>query len=234
MIDAVVLCGGLGTRLRPLTYAVPKPLLPVGGRPILEHIVMRLAAAGHREIALVTGFRSDLIEKQLGSTLAGARLHYRREPEPLGTAGALNMVRGETTDPFLVMNGDLLTEIDLGAMAELHRGAGAGATVAVRTIPVQVAYGVVETEAGRVVRIREKPELQVPINAGIYLLSDAIWQHLPEGHFNLPDLIGRVMDAGHAVAAYDFDAYWIDIGAMPDYLKANADIAEAEGMAGQA
>lgn len=234
MIDAVVLCGGLRTRLRPLTYAVPKPLLPVGGRPILEHIVLRLARAGYREIALVTGFRSDVIERQLGPTLGGANLHYRPEPGPLGTAGALNMVRGETADPFLVINGDLLTDIDLGAMAELHSEQDAAITLATRLLPVPVAYGVVDADAGRVLGIREKPDVQVPINAGIYMLANSIWSLLPEGHYNLPDLISVAIDAGMVVSAFEFEAYWIDIGAMPDYLKANADIAEAEGMVGQA
>jgi NDP-sugar pyrophosphorylase family protein len=233
VIQAVVLCGGLGTRLRPLTYAVPKPLLPVGGRPILERIAHLLAGAGYREIALVTGFRSDLIERQLGPSTGDANLYYRPEPHPLGTAGALNMVRGETADPFLVMNGDLLTDIDLGAMAELHRSEGAAITLATRALPVPVPYGVVETRDRLVTGIREKPSVNVSINAGIYLLSNSIWDILPEGHYHLPELITGVMAAGGRVVSYHFDDYWIDIGAMPDYLQANADIAEAEGMVGK-
>jgi NDP-sugar pyrophosphorylase family protein len=233
MIDAVVLCGGLGTRLRPLTYAIPKPLLPVGGRPILEHILDRLASVGYQEIALLTGFRSDMVEERVGSRFRSARLHYRQEPEALGTAGALNLVRGETTRTFLVMNGDVLTDLDLEAMASTHRRGDAAITVAVWPMGVDVAYGVVDSEDSLVTGVREKPQVSLPINAGVYMLSDAVWQHLPEGFFPLTDLVCRCLDAGLTVCAHHFTEYWIDIGAMPQYLQANSDLAEAEERQGR-
>jgi NDP-sugar pyrophosphorylase family protein len=234
MIDAVVLCGGLGTRLRPLTYAVPKPLLPVGGTPIVEHVLGRLEAAGCRHVGLATGFRSELIEQRLGERWGGLTLHYRREEQAMGTGGALNLFRGETADPFLITNGDVLTEIDMRALLDVHREEGAAVTVAVRTIAVPVAYGVIDTEGRRVTGVREKPDVEVPINAGVYAASNAIWDVLPEASYPLTDLMTDCMSAGHPVAAYQFDDYWIDIGAMPDYLKANADVAQAQGLTEQA
>ena len=230
MIDAIVLCGGLGTRLRPLTYAIPKPLLPVGGIPILEHILRRLEAAGHRHIGLATGFRSELLEGRLGGRYGEARLTFRREPAALGTGGALNLFRGETAASFVLMNGDLLTDLDLGALRDLHRRRDAAITMAVRMLPVAVAYGVVDTDGDAVTGIREKPEVPVPINAGVYQLSSQIWDLLDEGPSPVTDLVERCLAGGRTVAAYHFTDYWIDIGAMPDYLQANEDLALAQGL----
>ncbi len=230
-IQAVVLCGGVGARLRPLTYAVPKPLLPVGGRPILEHILDRLAAAALTEVALATGFRSELIEQHFGPAYRGTTLHYRREQEPLGTAGVLNLVRGAMAEVFVVTNGDLLTDIDVRALLDAHRDRGAAVTVCTRALPVEVAYGVVDVDGDRITRIREKPEVQVPINAGVYVLSAPIWELLPQGAFTLPELVNAAIAASLPTLAYSFDDYWIDIGAMPDYLRANLDLAVAAGQA---
>jgi NDP-sugar pyrophosphorylase family protein len=129
----------------------------------------------------------------------------------------------------VVTNGDIMTDLDFRAIVTAHRERKAAVTVSTRLLPVQVAYGVVEVAADAITRIREKPEVQVPINAGVYVLSEAIWPLLPPGADTLPDLANRAIAAGLLAFAFPFDDYWIDIGAMPDYLRANEDLAVAAG-----
>jgi NDP-sugar pyrophosphorylase family protein len=144
-MNAVVMCGGLGTRLRPLTYAIPKPLLPVGEKPILELIIESLREHGIREIILSVGYRAELIETYFGDG-SGFRVEisYIREREPLGTAGALRLVGERVSDDFLMLNGDLLTRLDFRQMVAAHREQGADLTIGTRTHSVQIPYGVVE------------------------------------------------------------------------------------------
>jgi NDP-sugar pyrophosphorylase family protein len=222
-VKAVVMCGGLGTRLRPLTYAIPKPLLPVGEKPILEFLVDSLREHGTREIILSVGYRAELIETYFGDgSNFGVKISYVREQEPLGTAGSLRLVAERLSDDFVLLNGDLLTRLDFRAMVEAHRAGHADLTVGTRPYAVQIPYGVIEDGDGRVKAIREKPQLDVLINAGIYVLNRGVVNLVPPaGPFYMDELVRAAIARGLNVRHYSIDAYWLDMGAMEDYARAN-------------
>ncbi len=219
------MCGGLGTRLRPWSYVIPKPMFPIGERPILELLLERLRIHGITEIYLSLGYKAWLIESYFsdGHHL-GVNLHYVREETPLGTAGALNLLRNDLRGPFLMMNGDLLTRLNFQHFSAFHREHGAEITVGTKAYEVQVPYGVLEDVEGRVTSLREKPTQQVRINAGIYLINPSALDLLPtEGRFDATQLIQAAMDARRPVYSYLIEEYWMDIGRFEDYDKANAD-----------
>jgi NDP-sugar pyrophosphorylase family protein len=226
---AVVLAGGKGVRLRPLTYAIPKPLIPVGERPILEEIIVRLRAHGFEDIILAVGYRAELIETyfQDGASV-GVHIRYVRESEPLGTAGALSLVRRQfpTTEPLLVMNGDTLTRLDLRGLWEWHASRGYEMTIAVRSYESQFPYGVVRTEGDRVTEVVEKPVQRHEVSAGVYVLSPTALEAVPDGvYVDMPDLATRLICAGRPVGAYRFDDEWIVVDRL-DQLEALQRLAE--------
>lgn len=223
-LQAVVMAGGFGSRLKPLTDTVPKPMLPVGDKPLLEHIVSQLSRAGIVDVHLTTHFMGEVIENHFrdGSDF-GVRIRYVQEDRPLGTAGAIGLVDA-ADKPLLVMNGDLLTKVDFRAMLEFHRERGARMTVAVREHETQIPYGVVDVEGGLITGFREKPVLRHFINAGIYLIDRAMLAFLePNERCDMPQFIMRLVAAGHRVASFPIHEYWMDIGQMRDYEKANDD-----------
>jgi len=226
-VQAVLMCGGLGTRLRPWSYVIPKPMFPIGERPILELLLARLRKHAVTEIYLSLGYKAELIESYFkdGAHL-GVQLHYVRESEPLGTAGALNLLRDRLQAPFLMMNGDLVTRLDFRAFYAFHLEQRAALTVGVKAYDVPIPYGVVESAAQRVVALREKPTLSVDINAGIYAISPETLSLLPaSGRYDATQLIQAAMDAGMRVCSYSIQEYWLDIGRFEDYHKANEDAA---------
>lgn len=227
-LQAVLMCGGLGTRLRPWSYVIPKPMFPIGERPILELLLRRLQRHDITEIYLSLGYKAELIESYFKDGAAlGVRLNYVREEEPLGTAGALNLLRGRLRGPFLMMNGDLVTRLDFRAMLAFHQARSAAITVGVKAYDVQIPYGVVEDDAGRVTSLREKPVYSVFINAGIYVIgAEALALVPPGGRYDATQLIQAAMDAGQTVCSYRIEEYWMDIGRFEDYNKANADAQE--------
>lgn len=223
--QAVLMCGGLGTRLRPWSYVIPKPMFPIGERPILELLLERLRLHGIREVFLSLGYKAEYIESFFRDGAGvGVQLHYVREETPLGTAGALNLLRDRLDAPFFMMNGDLLTRLDFRRMLAFHNEHGAALTVGTKAYTVQVPYGVIEDDAGRVTGLREKPSYPVNINAGIYVVNPATLDLMPRaGRVDATQLVQLAMDAGRPVYRYAIEEYWMDIGQFEDYSKANAD-----------
>jgi NDP-sugar pyrophosphorylase family protein len=223
---AVILAGGLGTRLRPYTTIIPKPLVPVGDRPILEHIMGRLAFSGVRRIDLCVSHLGELIQlyfSQDGILPDGLELAWHWEDEPLGTAGALRTVAdlGET---FIAMNGDILTSLDYSELVRFHREQEATLTIATHAKQVPIDLGVIETDDRRVVGYREKPTLDYDVSMGIYVYEPKALEYLPsEGPCQFPDLVLRLLEAGERVAAYKSEAEWYDIGTIGEYERAIAD-----------
>lgn len=230
MTQAVLMCGGLGTRLRPWSYAIPKPLFPVGEHSVLELLLERLKRYDITEIYISLGYKGELIEVTIkdGHHL-GLNVHYVREEQPLGTAGALNLLRDKLRGPFLMMNGDLVTRLDFGKLSAYHQQHGTEITVGVKQYEVQIPYGVVEdsggTDGGRVTQLREKPHYSERINTGIYMLNLSALDLLPPaGRFDATQLIQAAMDAGRPVYSYLIEEYWLDMGRIEDYEKANTDV----------
>lgn len=223
--QALIMAGGFGRRLRPLTEELPKPLLPVGDKPIMELIIEQLRNAGTQQVHVSTHYKGDKIVNHFGDgSKFGVHINYLNEEHPLGTAGALSLL--EPTDrPLLVMNGDILTQVDFRAMLAFHEDHDAVLTVAVKEYVVEVPYGVLETDDVRVRKLAEKPTLRFFINAGIYLLSPEAHKAVPSGRFyNMTDLIEDLIAAGQTVVSFPIQEYWLDIGKHVDYQQAQIDI----------
>lgn len=221
-MKSVLLAGGLGVRLRPLTYTIPKPLLPVGEHPILEEIIVRLKRFQLRDIVIAVGYRAELIETYFrdGSHL-GVHVEYAHESEPLGTAGPLALVRkqfghtAEDSDSLLVMNGDLLTEIDLRRLIDVHEQGGNDVTVVTREFQLKHPYGVIEIDGDRITSVVEKPTVVDTINAGIYVFRWSALDLVPDGRaFEMPELLNTAIDSGRSVRAYPFAGTWLAIDRM--------------------
>ena len=226
-MKTVILAGGKGRRLAPFTTNFPKPLMPVGERPILEILLERLNAEGLSDVIIATGHLEELIRAYFGDGRKwGIQIAYSREDEPLGTAGPLDLVRAELADTFLVVNGDTLSDIRFGELIRHHIDSGAVATVALSRRKVFIDFGVVETDAeGRIVGWREKPTIDYLVSTGIYVFSPQALSLLPRAEFvNLPDFLFKLKDADHRVSAYVHDGYWLDIGRPEDYERACRDI----------
>lgn len=222
---AVILAGGLGTRLRPYTTIIPKPLVPVGDRAILEHIFGRLALAGVNVVELCVGHLGGLIQaylSQFAKVPDGLAVHYHWEDEPLGTAGALGIVPdlGET---FIALNGDVLTDLDYRALLDMHRQSDAALTIAMQCKQVHIDLGVIESAGGIVTGYREKPTLDYSVSMGIYVYEPRALEYLPSGPCQFPDLVLRLLAANERVAAYPSDAAWYDIGTPIEYERAITD-----------
>jgi NDP-sugar pyrophosphorylase family protein len=220
---AVILAGGLGTRLRPYTTVLPKPLVPVGDRPILEHILRRLHACGVRHADLCIGHLGELIQlyfSQSESLPTDLELRWHREDEPLGTAGAIRLVPG-LAGAFLVMNGDILTTLDYRELLSFHAASGAALTVATHAKQVDVDLGVIEADGSRIVGYREKPKIDYEVSMGIYVYDERALAQLPaEGACQFPEFVQRLLDAGETVAAFRSDADWFDIGTPGEHARA--------------
>jgi dTDP-glucose pyrophosphorylase len=221
----LILAGGLGTRLRPLTADTPKPLLAVGNRPLLEVLIERIAEYGFRNFLISVNYLADRIEAHLADGRhLGVAIRYLREGEPLGTAGPIRLAQEELTLPFLVVNGDLLTKANFDHLLAQHLRAGCDLTVAVKEYAHRIPYGVVRLEGGFVVAMEEKPLHSCFINAGIYVLDPAVINLIPErGRFDMPDLIRALLARKGRVAGFSIQEYWLDIGAHEDYRRANGE-----------
>jgi NDP-sugar pyrophosphorylase family protein len=223
-MQAVILAGGKGRRLRPYTTVLPKPLMPLGDMPIIEVVLRQLAASGFDQVTVAVGYLAELLMAYCGDgSKFGLKLSYSREEEPLGTAGPLALIDGlRQGDTFLVMNGDVLTSLDLRGLVQQHRASGAAATIATHQRQQQINYGIIESDQGnRVTAYIEKPVHRYQVSMGIYVLEPAVLGFIPRGQYlDLPDLVRELMAAGRPVVAYPFDGYWLDIGRHDDYEQA--------------
>jgi dTDP-glucose pyrophosphorylase/CBS domain-containing protein len=219
---AVVMAGGRGERLRPLTDALPKPMIPVAGRPILERIVLHLVGFGIRRIFLAVNYKAEMIESHFGDGATfGCGIHYLREAQPLGTGGALSLLPDPEDHPLLVLNGDLLTQFDVGSLLAFHGAGRFRATVGVHEYRHTVPFGVVDLEGDDVRGLREKPSHVWPTNAGIYVIDPDVVARVPSAtYYPLPALVEDCLDRGERVGAFRVDDEWIDVGRKPELDRA--------------
>jgi NDP-sugar pyrophosphorylase family protein len=220
---AVVMVGGKGTRLRPMTESVPKPMLEVAGRPMLERIVLHLVGHGIQRIYLAVNYKAEMIEAHFGDgSRFGCAISYLHEDEPRGTGGPLSLLPARPEDPLVVLNGDQVTGADLTAMLEHHRNVRAAATIGVGPYQVQIPFGAITEENGRVTAIKEKPSLSVLVSRGIYVLEPEALAAVPRaGEFPITDLFAALLEGGKHVSAFYFDDYWLDVGRPADLRNAN-------------
>jgi NDP-sugar pyrophosphorylase family protein len=225
----VILGGGRGTRLAPYTAVLPKPLMPVGGRAILEIIIEQLARSGFEHVTLAVGHLAYLIEAVVGGgERQGLRIDYHRERQPLGTVGALASI-ADLDGTFLVMNGDILTTLDYTALCDAHDQTGNALTIASHRRVEHTDYGVLHTDGSaspmrRLIDYEEKPEHTYTVSMGVYVLDTATLCHIPaDAPFDVPQLVQALLAAGSPVGSYLYDGYWLDIGRPDDYARANAE-----------
>ena len=225
MPRAVVLAGGRGTRLRPYTAVLPKPLLPIGDRPVLDIVVRQLGAAGFDHLTIATGYMGELMEAVLRHwNRHELAIDYVREAEPLGTVGPLASIEN-LDEPFLVMNGDILTDLDYAQMYTVHLSSNPLVTIAATTRHVDVTLGVLECEdpndPARLTGYVEKPRLTYDVSMGVYCFSPRVLTHIEKDTpLDLPELVLRLIDRGERVCSWRSDAYWVDLGRREDYERA--------------
>jgi dTDP-glucose pyrophosphorylase len=218
----VVLAGGLGTRLRPLTDDCPKPLVEVEGVPILETLLEQLAGQGFRDVYLSVNYKAQMIEEHFGDGADwGLQIEYLREKKRLGTAGPLSLLPDRPSEPVLVLNGDLLTTMNFGRLVDFHDEQAAMATMGVRRHRTEIPYGVVEIEDRRITDLEEKPSEEYFVNSGVYVLEPEALGEIPDdAFFDMPELFQRLVDEDRAVSAYPIQKYWRDIAHQEDLEQA--------------
>lgn len=219
---AVILAGGKGTRLLPYTTVIPKPLMPVGDRPILDIIIRQLRRHDFSHVTMAVGHLAELVEAYFrDGQKYGIKIDYSIEDKPLGTIGALSLIDG-LDQTFLVMNGDVLTDLEYKKLINYHQEKGAEATIATCQKIVNVDLGVLEMDSGfRLEGYVEKPSLTYSVSMGIYVFEPGILGFIkPDNYLDFPDLVHNLIQAGRKVMAFPFDGYWLDIGRQEDYFKA--------------
>ncbi len=219
----VLMVGGLGTRLRPLTDHVPKPMLKVGDKPILETIIQNFKKHGFTNIVLSVSYKSEIIEEYFSDGHRfGVNIEYVHENKRMGTAGALSLMREKLNEPFFVMNGDLLTNVNFEYMMEYHFANNAIATMGVREYEFQVPYGVVNVDGENIVSIEEKPMQKFFVSGGIYVLNPEVLKYIPNNEFfDMPTLFEKLIKNNKKSISFPIREYWLDIGRVEEYEKAN-------------
>jgi dTDP-glucose pyrophosphorylase len=222
---AVVMAGGRGERLRPLTDNIPKPMIKVAGRPILERVVLHLVGFGIQRIFLSVNYLSQIIEEYFGDGSSfGCNIEYLRETQPLGTGGALSLMTQKPEDPLLVLNGDLLTQFDVGNMIAFHAKGGYDVTVGVHEYLQSVPFGVLDIKDNRIVSICEKPTFNYPTNAGIYLVNPSLLDRIPKDvEYTVPALVEDCLSREEQVGAFRIDEDWMDIGRPQELQRARGE-----------
>jgi NDP-sugar pyrophosphorylase family protein len=220
----VLMVGGLGTRLRPLTDNTPKPMLPVGGKPILQTIIEKFVSYGFVNIIMCVGYKSGIIQNffEDGSNF-GAKIEYVLEDKRMGTAGALSLLSDSQRpkEPFFVMNGDLLTNVNFENMLEYHISQNAKATMTIREYDFQVPYGVVSVDNTKIISIQEKPTHSFFVSAGIYILDSLCIDMIPKNEFyDIPTLFENMIKNNNNIISFPLRDYWLDIGRVDEYEKA--------------
>jgi len=224
----VLMVGGLGTRLRPLTEHTPKPMLKVGNKPILETIILNFKKYGFTNIVLCVSYKSEIIEEYFkdGSEF-GVNIEYIHENKRMGTAGALSLMREKLTESFFVMNGDLLTNINFENMMQYHLSNDAVATMGVREYDFQVPYGVVNVDGVDILSIQEKPVHNFFVSGGVYSLSPDVLKYIPEDEFyDMPTLFEKLIEKKEKSISFAIHEYWLDIGRIEEFEKANNEFHE--------
>jgi len=219
----VLMVGGLGTRLRPLTENTPKPMLKVGNKPILETIILNFKKYGFTNIILSVSYKSEIIEEYFkDGRKFGVNIEYIHENKRMGTAGALSLIRKKLNEPFFVMNGDLLTNINFEHMMEYHLSNNAIATMGVREYDFQVPYGVVNVDGENILSIEEKPVHSFFVSAGVYVLDSKVLDFIPNDEFyDMPTLFEKVIENKMKSVSFPIREYWLDIGRLEEFEKAN-------------
>jgi len=221
-MKAVILAGGLGERLRPFTQAIPKPLLPIGEQSLLEIQISNLAKHGFDEIFVATNYKSEYIENFIGNgNQFEVRITYSRETKPLGTCGPLSLLREQLNEPFIMMNGDILTTINFRRFYEFGYGQESDFAIATKNVITPFNFGKVHTEGNRIISVEEKPDLYTEVLAGIYFMKPAVLALIPDGeNFGIPDLIDKMLALDRPIMRYLMQEYWLDIGRVEDYSVA--------------
>lgn len=222
---AVLMVGGLGTRLRPLTEDTPKPMLKVGNKPILQTIVEKFAEYGYTNIVMCVNYKSHVIQDYFGDgSKFGVNIEYILEEQRMGTAGALSLLKEKPTEPFFVMNGDLLTNVNFEHLHDFHLSNNSLGTMCVREYDFQVPYGVVNIDGSKILSIEEKPVHKFFVSAGIYMLSPDALEYIPENEFyDMPTLFDKFINENKNAISFPLREYWLDIGRMSDFERANSE-----------
>lgn len=222
---AVLMAGGLGRRLMPLTKNVPKPMLHVGDKPILETIIDGFRKHGFKNIVLSVSYKSEIIKDYFGDgTDFGVSIEYVHENDRMGTAGALSLMRDKLCGDFFVMNADLLTRVNFQYLLHYHQSNDAAATMGVRKYALEVPYGVVKMDGGRMLKIEEKPKHEFFVNAGIYVLNSSVLSNIPDGQFyDMPTLFSELLEKKLRVSSFPIREYWTDIGRSDELDQAKKD-----------
>ncbi len=220
---AIIMAGGLGSRLGTLTQNTPKPLLPVGGKPVIARIAEQLKSHGIEEIYISINYKGSQIKKWFEENpINGAQISYLEEKEFLGTAGALSLLPNKPSNPFIVINGDIISPVNFGSLLEFHQQSHKSMTLCTREFNFQVPYGVLKLNGSQLISIEEKPSQNIFINAGIYVINPELLKYIPEkNRFDMPELINIAIKEGNEIACYPVSDYWLDIGTPQDYIKAD-------------
>lgn len=218
---AVIMAGGTGVRLRPITEHLPKPMIPVAGRPILERLVLHLVGCGITRIHLSVNYLAEIIVNHFGDgSRFGCEISYLHETTKLGTGGALSLLPAIPQEPIIVLNGDLVTQLDFANMLDCHAACGSAATIGFRPYTHQVPLGCLDIREGAVLGIQEKPVLERSVNAGVYILSPEVLKLVPSSFFPITDLFQLLLDRGDKVGAYEITTDWTDVGQHSELNKA--------------
>jgi dTDP-glucose pyrophosphorylase len=223
---AVVMAGGRGERLRPLTDTIPKPMIHVAGRPILERIILHLVGFGIRRIFLAVNYKAEIIQAHFGDgAKLGCAIEYLREQRPLGTGGALSLLPAVPPDPVLVLNGDLLTQFDVGSLIAFHQRGRFAVTVGLHEYSHTIPFGVVDLDGDRIVQMREKPSKLWLTNAGIYMIEPSVVARVPTASdYPMPALVEECLERGEPVGGFRVEADWIDVGRQDELERARGQV----------
>jgi len=218
---AVIMAGGKGVRLRPITEHLPKPMIPVAGRPILERLVIHLVGCGITRIHLSVNYLAEIIVNHFGDgSRYGCEITYLHETTELGTGGALSLLPAIPQDPIIVLNGDLVTQLDFASLLSCHAASGSAATIGYRPYTHQVPFGCLDLCDGEVVDIQEKPVLERSVNAGVYVLSPEVLKLVPPSFYPITELFQLLLERGDKVGAYEITTDWTDVGQHSELSKA--------------
>ncbi|MDA8933118.1 nucleotidyltransferase family protein [Candidatus Pelagibacter ubique] len=218
----VIMAGGRGLRLRPLTKNIPKPMLMVGNKPILQNIVEKFKESGYKNFVICVNYKSRIIKNYFGNGKKfGVKIEYIEEEKRMGTAGALNLLRKKPQDPFFVINGDLLINLNFEKMLDFHFEHNSKATMCVNDYNIDLPYGEVKLDNENIISIKEKPKHKYFINAGLYILDPEHISLIPKKFFDMTSLFNKIIIKKHKVISFPLSEFWLDIGRINDYKKAN-------------